>query len=217
MAQPIERWITRTRGRILALLRAGPRAVTDLAGEVGISDNAVRMHLSGLQRDGLVAEAGALYEGGVGKPAQRFRITVSGEEQFPKAYAAVLTEVLRAVVERDGEDGLQKLLREVGRRAAGERSMGGGRVETRIHGAVEVLRSLGAEVTVHAEEEDVWRIDGNGCPLAGVVREEKAACTVVQSLIEAVTGGKVTQCCRHGERPRCGFRIDGSSESMGIA
>ena len=201
-----ERWVTGTRGRILSLLRGDPATVSDLAGNVGISDNAVRTHLTSLQRDGLVEEAGTAHEGGVGKPAQLYRVTEHGEELFPKAYAAVLGQVLRVVAEQEGENGLVSLLEEVGRRV-GRTARSGVASRERIESTAQLLRGLGGDVEIVPEPSGRWRIEGRGCPLSGVVRDQAVACTLIEALIAEATGGAVTQCCQHGDRPRCSFRI----------
>lgn len=206
MAGWFERWVTGTRGRILSLLRRDPATVSDLAGNVGISDNAVRTHLTSLQRDGLVEEAGTAHEGGVGKPAQLYRVTELGEELFPKAYAAVLGQVLRVVAEQEGEDGLVALLEKVGRRV-GRTARSGVASGERIESTAQLLRGLGGDIEIVPEPSGRWRIEGRGCPLSGVVRDQAVACTLIEALIAEATGGAVTQCCRHGDRPRCSFRV----------
>jgi predicted ArsR family transcriptional regulator len=205
-----ERWVNGTRGRILSLLRTDPTTVSTLAGTVGVSDNAVRTHLTSLQRDGLVEEAGTAYEGSVGKPAQLFRVTEEGEELFPKAYAAVLGEVLRIVEAREGGDGVVRLLEEVGRRAGRVRDESAD-AEARIEATAEILRGLGADIDLVREPGGAWRLEGKGCPLSAAVRDRAAVCRLIEALVAESSGGTVEQCCRHGDRPRCSFRVSASS------
>lgn len=207
MAGWFDRWVNSTRGRILSLLRADGATVSDLAVNVGISDNAVRTHLSSLQRDGLVEEAGTVHEGGVGKPAQLFRATAQGEERFPKAYATVLGEVLRVVAEQDGDEGLIALLEEVGRRV-GHTDRPAVRLEERVEATAELLRGLGGDIEIVTEPTGGWSLEGRGCPLSAVVRDQAAVCGLLEALVAEATGQAVTQCCRHGGRPRCSFRVE---------
>lgn len=207
MAGWFERWVTGTRGRILSLLRADPATVSALSDTVGISDNAVRTHLTSLQRDGLVEDAGTVHEGGVGKPAQLFRVTEHGEELFPKAYAAVLGQVLRVVAEQEGEAGLLALLEQVGRRV-GRAAPSDGATEERVKSTAQLLQGLGGDIEIVQEPDERWRIEGRGCPLSAVVRDQAVACTLIEALVAEATGGAVTQCCRHGDRPRCSFRVE---------
>lgn len=211
MTHWMSRLVAGTRGRILSLLRSEPSTVSALSAQVQVSSNAVRAHLTSLQRDGLVEEGGTVHEGGVGKPAQLYRATIEAEELFPKAYAAVLNELLRTMAEREGEDAVVSLLQEVGRRAAGGDATGP--LERRVEAAEKALRGLGADVKVEREAAEAWRLEGQGCPLSAVVREQTIACTLVQSLIAEVSGGEVTICCRHGDRPRCSFRVEPAAEA----
>src|SRR5215207_4354647 len=68
----LERLLAGTRGHILRLLRRRERTVTELAAELSLTDNAVRTHLSALERDGLV-EALPAQPRGVGKPPVVYR------------------------------------------------------------------------------------------------------------------------------------------------
>src|SRR5688572_27685249 len=117
-----DRILATTRGRVLSLLRWGPRTVSELAAEVGLTENAVRLHLSGLQVDGLVEQVGV--RRGAGKPAHIYQMSRAAEDLFPKAYAAVLSEVLAFVRDQAGTVGLEEFVSTVGRRA-GERARAG--------------------------------------------------------------------------------------------
>ena len=96
-----EKLMASTRGRVLSLLRRSPRTVNDLAAELGLTDNAVRLHLASLEAEGLVEQEGV--RRGAGKPAHVFRLTDEADSLFPKAYSAVLNEVLATVQRREGD------------------------------------------------------------------------------------------------------------------
>jgi predicted ArsR family transcriptional regulator len=197
-----------TRSRLLALLRRSRRSINELADVLGITDNAVRVHVAAMQRDGLVQSAG-VERGTGGKPAQLYEITPEAEELFPKAYAPILGELLRLLAERDGQGEVVSLLREVGARAAGEHAAAGDD-EARIAAAADVLRQLGGDVEV-VRTEDGWSIRGYGCPLSGVVSEHEELCALAESLLAEVTGLDVRECCEREGRPRCAFRIGGAA------
>lgn len=196
-----------TRGQLLVILRRSAATINDLAGELGISDNAVRTHIAALQRDGMVEHAGVLRSTG-GKPAQLYRITREAEELFPKAYALVLGELIRVLEERDGRDGVTELLRRVGARAAAAQGMVAGGPEARVAAAAEVLRGLGGDVAVERNDGG-WLLRGHGCPLSGVVGEHPAVCAMAETLVAEIAGRPVRECCERGDRPRCSFRIEG--------
>lgn len=202
----MERAVGGTRAELLRVLRRGDRSIAELATALGISTNAVRMHVAGLERDRLVEIAG-LDRGTGGKPAQTYRMTAEAEELFPKAYALVLGELVRVLEYRGGREEAVGLLREVGARAARALPEGGS-AGGRVKRAAEVLRELGGDVEVHPEG-DGWFIRGWGCPLSAVTSEHADVCQLAVALIEEVTGERVVECCDRGERPRCAFRVGG--------
>ena len=204
-----------TRTRLLALLRRSRQSIGDLAGVLGITDNAVRMHVSAMQRDGMVQPAGLERATG-GKPAQLYEITPGAEELFPKAYGFVLSGLLRLLEEREGRDEVVALLREVGVRAAAAQGAAGGDEEARVHAAAGVLRQLGGEVEVERGEAS-WTIRGYGCPLSAVVARHDEVCALAESLVAEMTGLPVRECCNRGERPRCAFQVETQEQTASTA
>lgn len=128
-SQWIERLLTSTRGQIISLLRRSPARVGDLAADLGLTHNAVRAHLSAMERDGLVEQRRGPVRG-VGKPAMLYALTPAADTLLPKAYAPVMGVLLDTLGERLGPDALAELLREVGRRAAVGRAGQGDDVRT---------------------------------------------------------------------------------------
>jgi predicted ArsR family transcriptional regulator len=88
-----------TRGRIVGHLRRASLTVDQIATALGLTDNAVRSHLTSLERDGLVQQRIAR-RGGVGKPAFEYSISADAEPLFSQAYVPVLTQVLAVLRER---------------------------------------------------------------------------------------------------------------------
>lgn len=195
-----------TRSRLLELLRRRRRTIPELAEEVGVSGNAVRTHLSALQRDGMVEPAGVQRDTG-GKPAQVYDITRETEELFPKAYSAVLSGLLGEIEAQQGHDALLKLLRGVGARAAAGVEATGD-VQARVEIAAGVLRSLGADLDVERDGKE-WVLRGYGCPLSAVVEDHREACELVEELVSGVVGAPARECCDRAGRPRCSIRVDG--------
>lgn len=202
-----ERFLATTRGRIVALLRVGSRTVNELAEALELTDNAVRAHLAGLERDGLVEQEGV--RRGIGKPAHVFRLTAEAESLFPKAYAFLAGELVREQRERLGQEGLSAVLRAVGVRAGAGAGIGGADAAERLDGALALLASLGGEVEV-VEEAGAVEVRGHSCPLSELVLEEPRTCGFLEGFLEGVTGTAVQQHCEHGPRPRCRFEVSGS-------
>jgi len=205
---PNEDWRGRllgsTRGQVVALLRRSAQTVSDLAGQLGLSDNAVRLHLSGLERDGLVEPHGTRREW-TGKPAVLYRATPEAETLFPKPYAQVLDHLLTVLEERSAAGELEALLREVGTRlgAAGQPVVGCRR--ERFEHAARVLTALGGLAEVQEFEGDVL-LQGYSCPLGAVASAHPELCLLAESLVAALVGEPVQEQCDRGARPHCAFR-----------
>ena len=74
-----------TRGRIVALIRRGDRTVDEIANAVGMTDNAVRSHLTALERDGLIRQSGVRRSPHAGKPAALYGLDPSAEPLLSRA------------------------------------------------------------------------------------------------------------------------------------
>jgi len=203
-SQRDERFFMTTRGQVVTLLRRGSRTVDELAGAVGLTDNAVRSHLAGLERDGLVKQ-GALRRGG-GKPSYTYGLTAEAERLFPKSYGVLLHELLGVLGERIPPEALQDALREVGHRVGAGHRAPGGDLRQRVDHAVALLNDLGG--LAESEETDtgflVW---GYSCPVAAAVDGCPDACLLAETLLADVIGAPVRQVCDQGPPARCRFEV----------
>ena len=138
-----------TRARIIALLRRGRRTVEELAGTLGLTDNAVRAQLQTLQRDGVAQAAEVRRDGAVGKPAVLYDVVPTAEPSFSAAYAPLVGALLAELRERSTPAELDALLRAAGRRLAAAGPSGTGDraadAAARAGAARDLLVSLGAE------------------------------------------------------------------------
>ena len=200
-----------TRGRIVALLRAGPRTVEELAGVLELTDNAVRPHLLGLERDGMVVSAGVRRGVGAGKPAALYELHVDAETSLSRAYAPVLSALLEVLHEELPERDARRVLRETGKRLAA--TVGGrapGDLQARARAAAAVLTALGGDVAVE-ERRGAATIRGTACPLASAVSRNPHVCHAVETLVGEVAGAKASECCDRSNRPRCCFELKTAS------
>jgi predicted ArsR family transcriptional regulator len=207
MANWLDQLIGETQLRLLGILRRSRQTITGLADALGLTDNAVRMHVGALLRDGIIEQVGSQRDTG-GKPARLYGLTRDGEELFPKAYALVLGKVIEELVRTEGRARAIEVLRAVGAQAAAGAPRDGN-AKQRLQAAAQVFRSLGAEAEVE-ETANGWRLQGYGCPLSGVTSEHPELCELGKALVEEVVGGSVTECCQRGEHPQCGFEITSS-------
>ena len=202
-----------TRGRVVTLLRRSGRTVEELARELGLTDNGVRAHLATLERDGIVRQRGSVRRGGgVGKPAFVYELTLDAEELFPKAYEPVLLRTLDAISERLGPEGLEALLRGVGRSLAEGKGVPSDDTRRRLETAVETLNELGGLAELE-ERNGGFVIRGYSCPLAAVTPDHPEVCRMAETLISELAGVPIQERCDRGARPRCCFEVAPTHDS----
>lgn len=199
-----------TKTRILDLIRRAPRTVNELAAELRLTDNAVRAHLLGLERDHLVQPEGS--RPGVRKPSVTYALAPAAEQLYAKPYPAVLNAVLSRIAGRQGTEELVETLREVGSGMARERL---GRVHhlegrARLDEVAQVLDELGGIAEVETVGDDRYALLGYSCPLAAIVPEHPEACRLAQALVEGLLGPDATvrECCQRDGPAACRFEID---------
>jgi predicted ArsR family transcriptional regulator len=209
----VTRWDTRffetTRGRILAMLRRSNRTIDELAKALNITDNAVRMHVAALERDGVVRQRGVVPTGG--KPAYHYEVAPEADRLFTTAYIPVLTQLVDVLEERMTPAELEGLLAEVGRRLASTKVPVTGDLRARMEAAATILTELGGIVDVIEQEDGRLALRGFSCPLADAVRAHPGTCRAAESLVESVVGVPVRERCDKGARPRCCFELSDSA------
>lgn len=200
-----DRLFASTRGRVVQLLRRSAQTVNDLATKLDLTDNAVRLQLSALERDGLV-EQHAVRRESVGKPAFIYRTTAAAEALFPKPYDRVLAELLEVLESRDTAEELDQLVREVGRRLGSGAAATSGTLRSRASHAAAVLTELGGLAEVLDDEEGL-RVQGYSCPLGAITNAHPESCRLAEALVSELMQTPVVETCERGERPRCAFRV----------
>lgn len=197
-----------TRGRIVALLRRASLTVDQIASALGLTDNAVRAHLTSLERDGLV-EQHVAKRGGVGKPAYLYQLAPDADPLFSQAYIPILTQLLAVLQERMPPAELERVMQAVGHRMAAGQMLPPGELEERVKKAAALLDALGGVTEVEARDDGALAIRGFSCPLGAAVQGHPEVCAAVESLLSDVIGAPVHEHCDRGERPKCCFTIDG--------
>jgi predicted ArsR family transcriptional regulator len=198
-----------TRSRIVSLLRRGSHTVNDLADALGMTGNAIRAHLTILERDGLVRPSGK--RPGVRKPLVTYGLTPQAERLFPRPYGAVLGRVLDVLKEQTNPAALDELVRSVGRRIALDyrTTLPTGRPADHVDRALALLKEFGG----FCEREDTngtTVLACSDCPLAAVAEGRPEVCVLMEAVLTEATGLPVRQRCGTRPTPQCRFEIDGA-------
>jgi len=194
-----------TRGRIIDLIRRSPSTVSEIAATLDLTYNAVRGHLSALERDGLI-RTGAPRRGGT-RPSAVYELAPGVDDALSHAYMPFASHLVRTLGESLPEPQLDELMREVGRRLSTEWPRAQGTVTQRVERASALLQELGAPNEIR-RTNGTLEIRGFGCLLAAAVHGQPHVCRAMEALLGAFLGIAVRECCDRGERPRCCFAIE---------
>jgi predicted ArsR family transcriptional regulator len=193
-----------TGGKILELLRQGPRTVDELASALGLTRTAVRAHLATFERDGLIEQRGS--RRGASKPSRVYSVTTQAELLFSRAYIPILTQLLHVLARRLSPAEFDAIMHEVGRGAMGDRVSPRGPLGERVVRASSLLNELGGLAEVD-EENGLYVIRSHGCPLAAATANHPEVCNALESLLSEFVGTRVTKCCDRYDRVRCCFEV----------
>jgi predicted ArsR family transcriptional regulator len=193
-----------TSGKILELLRRGPKTVDDLARALDLTRTAVRAQLATLMRDQLVERRGN--RRGFSKPSHIYGVTPQTELLFSRAYVPILTQLLHTLAGRMTRAKFDSIMHEVGRQLLQGRSAPRGSLGERVAGASALLNELGG-LTEISRENGGYTIRSHGCPLAAATIDHPEVCNALESLLSEFVGSRVTKCCDRYDRERCCFEV----------
>jgi predicted ArsR family transcriptional regulator len=200
-----KRFFESTRGQIVTILRSSACTVDELAEKLNLTDNAVRAHLATLERDGVVKQSGL--RRGHRKPHFTYALTEDADKLFPKAYDALLNQLISVLKNRLQPAEIEEVLREVGRAVAAEAAGKNGNLESRVQTALKVLEAIGGAAEVEKHDDKIV-IRSNNCPLAAAVSVHPEVCRLAETLVAEVVKAPVVERCDREGRPKCRFEID---------
>ena len=100
-----------TRASLLTALlesKASGLTLEDLAAHLGVSRNAVRQHVTALERDDLVVATGM--RKGPRRPSRTYGLTERGEEEFPRRYDLLAVSLLQSLRSSLGDEVAETVL-----------------------------------------------------------------------------------------------------------
>jgi predicted ArsR family transcriptional regulator len=203
-----------TRMEILELLRRRGRSSAEtIAGDLGVTANAIRQHLTNLERDGLVVSQPE--RAGRGRPSLLFVLTERADAVFPKRYGQLATMVLQEVQEMGGPEALDEVFARVAARHAEaiERDLEGLEFDERMRRVVAWIGRAGTLVEQSEGSEGV-RVTIHNCPFRNTALKFPQVCTITPQLISRLTGAAVSQSDSiHRRDPYCSFVVQRPTDS----
>ncbi|HET9780287.1 MAG TPA: helix-turn-helix domain-containing protein [Candidatus Dormibacteraeota bacterium] len=197
-----------TRMEVLELLRRkGRSSAESIANDLGVTPNAVRQHLTNLERDGFVVSQPE--RSGRGRPSLLFALTERADSVFPKRYGQLATMVLQEVQEMGGPDALDDIFARVAARHAQVimHDLDGLDFDEKLRRVVAWIGRAGTLVEQTESAEGV-KVTIHNCPFRNTALKFPQVCTITPQLISRLTGAAISQAeSIHRRDPYCSFVV----------
>ncbi len=186
------RLLGQPRAQIVTVLRDEPCSVAQLADHLGISEVAVRRHLTVLEDEGFVTSRTVKHEGR-GRPAAWYELTEDAEQLFPHRYDRLASEMLDFLTEEHGRAGLRAFLRWRLEREAAElrEAVTAEDLHERLGQLAHALSDAGFAAEVQPTP-DGFRLVQNHCTIADVAKEHPEVCAYEAAAFSKVLGQDVS-------------------------
>jgi predicted ArsR family transcriptional regulator len=197
-----------TRMEVLELLRRkGHASAETIASDLGVTPNAVRQHLTNLERDGFVVSQPE--RRARGRPSLLFSLTERADSVFPKRYGQLATMVLQEVQEMGGEEALDEIFARVAARhaAAIEKDLVGLDFDQKLSRVVAWIGRAGT-LAEQTETEDGVKVTIHNCPFRTTALKFPQVCSITPHLMSLLLDGAVSQSeSIHRHDPYCSFVV----------
>ena len=173
----------------------GSMTVGEMSVELGITEMAVRRHLSTLERDDLIKSR--LLRQSMGRPTNVYYLSEEAENMFPKNYGDLSLELLKDVEELQGEHVVEELFRR--RKERMEESYQDlithdSDMESKLEALARLQNDKGYMVEVKKDEDTgKYIFVESNCPISNVAREYNVACDCEKDLFKTVLKADVNQ------------------------
>jgi DeoR family transcriptional regulator, suf operon transcriptional repressor len=197
-----------TRMEVLEFLRRKQAASAEvISAQLGITPNAVRQHLTNLEREGMVKSEPVRSKRG--RPSLMFSLTDKADASFPKRYGQLATMVLNGLAEIGGPELLDEVFARVADRYAGgiEGQMQGLSFDEKL---ARVVGWIGRAGTLAAKEECPGgvRVTIHNCPFRNTALKYPQVCTITPRLLVKLLDAQVSQDASiHRRDPYCSFVV----------
>lgn len=178
----------------MALKQHGTATISQLAGDLGLTGEAVRQQLLQLQREGWVEPATRLGSAPArtGRPATSYRLTEAGDHLFPKHYDSLAVAIIDAVAEELGTEAATRVLERVSndRVAAMEPSLRGLDLRQRVEALKNWYLDGDPYMDSARDGDDLLLIERN-CPFLNTAMSRPALCSVTVNALTRLFGVRV--------------------------
>ncbi|WP_031311675.1 helix-turn-helix transcriptional regulator [Alkalihalophilus marmarensis] len=175
-----------TRQVILVMLKKSQQlTVSEIAEQLEITEMAVRRHLQGLEKEGLIESR--LERQPMGRPTHKYSLTLKGEESFPRNYGNLSLEFLQDLEQLSGTEMIEKLFEQRRERLLDKYSTAvTGSFEERVETLARIQNESGYMVEVEKQDDGTYRFVEYNCPIAQVATAYPVACNCEQKLFKSL-------------------------------
>jgi predicted ArsR family transcriptional regulator len=195
---------------LLAIKRKGQITILELASELKMTREAVRLQLLQLENEGWIEKKtrrGSGYDGG--RPSMYYSLTPEGEHLFPKHYDLLTVEVLDTVAAQLGTEAFHQILATMtkARIREWEPRLQGLNLEQRIEALKAIYLNEDAYMEVDASNNRLRLVERN-CPFLNVAKRRPILCNVTVSMLTHLLGYRVVreESFQQGDG-KCAFRV----------
>ncbi len=197
--------------RILMLLKMrGPLTALDIAAELKITKEGVRLQLVKFLEEGLIEVEKE--SKGVGRPQKFYSISNLGNTKFPDTHAELTVKLLSIIRESMGEEALQTVIglnEAAGKKRYHEEIDPLADLESKIQGLV-AIRSREGYMAEYTKDEPGYLLIENHCPICAAATICQGFCASELQIFRSVLGDSVsidrTDHIIAGAR-RCAYKI----------
>lgn len=213
MAESKQNSLYRRRQRVIeALKRSGPASAARLAEELEVTAMAVRQHLYGLEKEGIVCHSQDK-PGGQGRPVKLWRLTDAAAAFFPDGHGELAAGLLEDMRTALGETAMQALIvRRSARQVEDYRQRLENRdaLEERLQGLAALRSAEGYMAEIKDQGDGSYLLIENHCAICAAARACTGLCAQELECFQAVLGEKVQiERISHilSGAARCAYRI----------
>ena len=203
----------RARDRVLLQLKTrGPATAAELARRLEVTPMAIRQHLAALEEEELVVHREERRP--VGRPARVWELTPRAAERFPDTHADLTVELLSAMKDVFGEEGLEQLIhaRALKQRESYRSRLPGhdASLAKRVAALAQIRREEGYMAEWSQEDDGSFVLVENHCPICAAAALCQGFCRDELELFREVIGpdAEVVR-SEHllAEARRCAYRV----------
>lgn len=179
---------------LLHLKRNREMTVSELCDALGITAMAVRRHLGNLHQEGLVESR--IVRQGRGRPTYRYRLTEkANSERFPSGALNLAQDILDAVFEESGHQGVMDLLtlRQNHMARKLKARLDGKSLSSKVEEVARIFSENGFMTEYEALPDGNFVIFQRHCAVHNLANQYRQLCVLEPRLIETLLGVKVTR------------------------